>query len=403
MKNKILILIATVLCFTFVACSSDDVLENVIVGETGEGTEGVIHDMEFADASRSSLTLEGSSMKFAWNAGDEIAVYPVWVDGVNQEFDEGENPRTVLTYIVQTRETDESVTGSFGQEGEKVILSQKNTEEYLAWSPFFNVPGRVAPEEGCGELPVTYEGQTQVANVKIGYKGGDDDDKYKESEAVASSHLGAYDYLYAQAEQQKTGYTCFDFHHLQATIRFYMQVPEPDKIQVFDSLMIMHTFSTHAAEYKFTTKGTFDLNTQTFTPTKQPNTVVLKLGENGFDLRDYNEDTGEYSDTYSDQYKRNNKYYIIAYMELYPLTLIHDDILMPTLYLCGHTGSGDNLKKNYYKARLVKKNILAGKLYQWTTTPDEEEPITFEVISVQQWEAETGYNNGDEGTGTNNW
>ena len=59
--------------------------------------------------------------------------------------------------------------------------------------------------------------------------------------------------------------------------------------------------------------------------------------------------------------------------------------------------------RTFYKAMLTKRNLLAGKAYQWTTTPDEEEPITFEVLSVQQWEEETGFTNGDKGNGTQDW
>jgi hypothetical protein len=64
---------------------------------------------------------------------------------------------------------------------------------------------------------------------------------------------------------------------------------------------------------------------------------------------------------------------------------------------------GGEKVRTYYKAKLTKKNLRAGYVYQWTTTPDEEQPITFEVLTVQQWEEETGFTNSDEGKGTKDW
>ncbi len=406
MKN-ILTLTAAVLCLALVACSSDDVLEAGGVDAGYDGTSAIIPSIEFEDMSRSSLVIDGGKMKFSWNDGDMIAVYPVYKEGTDQGFEDGENPRWVLEFLAgSARDNEENMIGSFGEDGEKVKLFTKNTTEYYGWSPFVVSPVEMtAPEILNRPIKVTYLGQTQAQNVEIGYKGGDDNALYLASEANASAHLGKYDYLYAKATQAPSGYTLFDFKHLQATVRFYMEVPQPETMQVFDSIMVLHNFATNSEERKFTTKGEFDLATQTFNYIEQPRTVTLKFGEEGFDLRDYDASTDTYSTTYSDKYKlkSNGKYYIIAYMQMYPVNMIHDDILLPTLYLLGHKMVDGEKVRTYYKAKLTKKNLLAGKAYQWTTTPDEEQPITFEVLTVQQWEEETGFTNGDEGKGTQNW
>lgn len=405
MKN-ILTLTAAVLCLALVACSSDDVLEAGGVDTGYDGTSAIIPSIEFEDMSRSSLVIDGGRMKFSWISGDMIAVYPVYDETKEQGFEDGENPRRVLELLEgTTRDNEKDMIGSFGEDGERVKLFTPNTSEYYAWSPFVLTPTEMsAPEKLNRTLKVTYEGQTQAQNVEIGYK-ADNKEKYLESEAIASAHLGKYDYLYAKATQAPTGYTLFEFQHLQATIRLYMEVPEPETTQVFDSIMILHNFSTNSEKYKFTTKGEFNLATQEFTYTKQPRTVTLKFGENGFDLRDYDETNDTYSATYSDRYKlsSNDKYYIIAYMQMFPVDLIHDDILLPTLYLLGHKTVGNEVVRTFYKAKLSKKTLLAGTAYQWTTTPDEEQPITFEVLTVQQWEEETGFTNGDDGKGTQDW
>lgn len=405
MKN-ILTLTAAVLCLALVACSSDDVLEAGGVDAGYDGTSAIIPSIEFEDLSRSSLVLEGGKMKFSWQDDDRIAIYPVYKEGAGQDFADGENPLQILQFLSGTaRDAEDNIVGSFGQNGEKVKLFTKNTSEYYAWSPYENAAHNKAPEILDSPMKMNFTGQTQAQNVEIGYKGGDDNALYLASEANASAHLGKYDYLYAKATQAPTGYTLFEFKHLQATVRFYMEVPQPETMQVFDSIMVLHNFATNSEERKFTTKGEFDLATQTFNYIEQPRTVTLKFGEEGFDLRDYDASTDTYSTTYSDKYKlkSNGKYYIIAYMQMYPVNMIHDDILLPTLYLLGHKMVDGEKVRTYYKAKLTKKNLRAGYVYQWTTTPDEEQPITFEVLTVQQWEEETGFTNGDEGKGTQDW
>jgi hypothetical protein len=60
-------------------------------------------------------------------------------------------------------------------------------------------------------------------------------------------------------------------------------------------------------------------------------------------------------------------------------------------------------RKVYKADNLVKKNLQAGGLYQWTVTgagPDT--PIEFQNITIQQWAEGPGFTN-DDGAGTGEW
>ena len=415
MKN-IFTYLTVVAVMLLVSCSSDSIVAD---GEMilEEGTMATKPSLESGDASRSALFLKDGKMMFEWRDTDKIAVYPMYKEGTNQDFDGID--QSMMKKLMYRRSTTNSVDldkAEFSINGEKYILDVKNTRDYVAWAPLLEGPAfanRRVPELGYTEMPVVYNGQIQASNVEMGHYVTTDDTEmaaYMASEKAASAHLGTFDYLYAQGNQGATGYTCFNFSHLQATIRFYMVIPEPDKPQVFDSLIIYHKHDAgDIAGYNFVTKGRFNLDTKSMTVDEIASKLTLKLGTEteGMDLIDHevgSETEGEYKSVY----KRGDRYFLIAYMQMYPVNITMDNMQKPTLYLCGHTGSeatGD-LKKNFYKARLDKKNILAGKWYQWATSLDEDQPIEFEVVSVQEWEADdTFYNtvNKQEGQGTQDW
>ena len=415
MKN-IFTYLTVVAVMLLVSCSSDSIVAD---GEMilEEGTMATKPSLESGDASRSALFLKDGKMMFECRDTDKIAVYPMYKEGTNQDFNSIDE--SMMKKLMYRRSTTNSVDldkAEFSINDEKYILDVKNTRDYVAWAPLLEGPAftnRIVPELGYTEMPVVYNGQIQASNVEMGHYVTTDNTEmaaYMASEKAASAHLGTFDYLYAQGNQGMTGYTCFNFSHLQATIRFYMVIPEPDKPQVFDSLIIYHKHDAgDIAGYNFVTKGRFNLDTKSMTVDEIASKLTLKLGTEteGMDLIDHevgSDTEGEYKSVY----KRGDRYFLIAYMQMYPVNITMDNMQKPTLYLCGHTGSeatGD-LKKNFYKARLDKKNILAGKWYQWATSLDEDQPIEFEVVSVQEWEADdTLYNtvNKQEGQGTQDW
>lgn len=412
MKN-IFTYLAVAAMTLFVSCSSDSIIadgENVILEE---GTMASKPALESGDETRGTLYLENAMMRFDWNEGDKIAVYPLYKPGTGQDITAiSESKVQFLTYLQNVDGGSGLSKAEFSPNGKKFVLNVKNTKDFVAWAPCLgeDFKDRKVPEFGYTAMPVTYENQIQSANVEMGHYDPAKSDEMAlllASEKRASAHLGNYDYLYAQAEQAGTGYTCFTFSHVQATVRFYMQIPESDNPQVFDSLVIYHKFEAPGREgVNFVEKGKFSLETQRMTVDKKTNKLKLKLGTEteGMDLIDH--ETGKYKSIY--KYKRGDRYFLIAYMQMYPVNITMDNMQWPTLYLYGHTGTEDegNLKHTYYKARLAKKNIEAGKWYQWATTLDEEQPIQFEVVNVEEWKADdTFYNtvNKQEGQGTQDW
>ena len=57
-----------------------------------------------------------------------------------------------------------------------------------------------------------------------------------------------------------------------------------------------------------------------------------------------------------------------------------------------------------HKENLEKPNLTANMFYQWTSGENNGDPaIIFDHISVQDWERDVVYSNGEEGTGTSAW
>lgn len=401
------------------SCSTEDVFDETPVAGIKAGTEAAISEMPLAEESRSALAYDNGSMLFTWNNGDKIAIYPKFISAEVQRFPDADaSPQVVYTYVSggDTPQQRGVVIGAFGvTEEESTKLDIEGSHNFYAWYPYRSEGPLAAPELGYRHMPVDYEGQVQSKNVEIAYY-QKDDEKYLASERTASAHLAQYDYMAAEAEQGEDLYTYFGFNHLQATVRFYMKVPNPDLDQTFDSLLLFRKNDGGLEQYNFVSKGYYDMQEMDFITEddeyklEQPAMLKLKLGEEGFDLIDREANSSRYGKT-SDLYKRGDNYILIAYMAVAPVNLTLDAHPKPILYLCAHTGTGDDMVKRYYKATLSKKNIEAGYLYQWSSSTNEEQPITFEELEVEEWKEEVGYINtvvGDDGSkipgaGTENW
>ena len=60
-------------------------------------------------------------------------------------------------------------------------------------------------------------------------------------------------------------------------------------------------------------------------------------------------------------------------------------------------------QRKCYKATLSKLKLEAGKHHQWSVaSAPEDEPITFEEITIQQWADGPGFTN-EDGIGTEDW
>ena len=99
-------------------------------------------------------------------------------------------------------------------------------------------------------------------------------------------------------------------------------------------------------------------------------------------------------------YYYNNAGYIVSYMMIAPIDLSDADDI--SIYLKGHDGSGTYYFKS--QGELEKPNLTANMFYQWTSGDNNGDPaIVFDHISVQDWERDVIYSNGEGGTGTGTW
>lgn len=345
------------------------------------------------DLTRTSLTysLAEKRMKFTWETGDNIGVFPTTSNTAQQV----EFSLTNEELIVGAN----SVTGMFEPADENVEPLEVNTH-YASYSPYLsyqnaNSKFNVSDPFGYNNVPVSYEGQRQAVNVNIQKfydrnNSTESMDAYKASEIPACEHLGDYDYLVSDATTTELGGVHFNYSRLGGVVRFYFLVPAAE---VFDELQLVNS------EANFMLEGTMDVMSNTLTATKTGHMLKLKLGpdsKTSGDSFDMTKVDGNPVCAASYKLDKSNAY-IIAYMMAAPIELA--SLKACTLYLVGHKSSTD-ATKTYYKATLNKYDIPQDRVLQWTsTTLAPDDPITFSPITVQEWEAGTTFTNGD-GNGT---
>ena len=122
------------------SCSSDSIVAD---GEMilEEGTMATKPSLECGDASRSALFLKDGKMMFEWRDTDKIAVYPMYKEGTNQDFNSiGQSMRQKLEYRRSTTNSVDLDKAEFSPNGEKYVLNVKNTKDFVAWAPFLERP-----------------------------------------------------------------------------------------------------------------------------------------------------------------------------------------------------------------------------------------------------------------------
>lgn len=365
------------------SCSSDQLLdkEDIITeqssGSATLGVTAIIPPVEWANGeqlSRSSLVLNGGGMKFSWENEDKIGVYPVLGNEVVQQ--------QCLTLIPGSN-SQNAANGSFGVGGQSVLLS--GSTQYAAYSPY-NVLNDISGDEVADyykQIPISYLGQKQMGTVNMSkYITSDTESMaiYNQSEAETSAHLGQYDFLAACATQADNKSTSFQFIHMGATVRFNIEVP---------ARIIYEKIQVKTPTKAFTTKATIDLTTQTLTAKETSDIMTLEFS-GGLDMQEGATDVGKYL------HPTKNKYIIIAYMEVAPLTTGAS-----TLYLIGQTSDGT---KKYYAASLASKTIVAGKAYQWNAKETDETDISIQMKEITSDGYFTGEGLSDGGNfGDNDW
>lgn len=351
---------------------------------------------------RSTLVYDfaGKIMIASWEMDDAIGVFPVTQGGKNIEASMSSSQKWIVD-----NEKGLSNGGSFSSavfvKSDNGFATLEAGATYVAYSPY----DIGSSESHYDNIPVTYRGQTQMANIDVSayYQRDDSEEKmtaYRDSEPAASAHLNAYDYLASTAVATPTGGAHFVFKRLGSVSRFFMKLPE---LAVYESMVFFNK------DVNFTLDAIMDVKSQTLIPTATGHSLNLKFGATGFDLTDKTKTPTSFN---------GDQPCIIAYMMSAPIELKSHNAC--TLYLLGHKDINatqyaeldDDKKdlyekintdcyriKTYYKATLSKYDMDQNMVQRWTPSWGKDEPIEFETISVQQWVEETGYTN-EKGTET---
>ena len=353
------------------ASCSQDVIEGDAVYE-GE-VYATLPELDYDNmVTRSSLIYNYSEKKmhFSWDSGDKIGVFAVNSDPAR---------RQQIQYDLKGGAG--TIAGSFDSYDTDVQASIEKNKSYLAFRPYSKI-GNYA------KLDVKYDGQTAKAYPKMKYfpfsgNTNANADKYKASEAAASAHLTDADYMVAPPVVASMDHHCaFEFKRIGAVVRFYLKSP---KAMIYDGIQLV------AKGKKFVLSGMLDAEKRMITPVTTSTAMFLNFSS----PLDMSKPTSTSADYYY-----NGTGYIVSYMMIAPIDL--RDAQDISIYLKGHIGS----TTYYYKSQgtLEKPNLTANMFYQWTSGENNGDPaIIFDHISVQDWERDVIYSNGEDGTGTSTW
>jgi hypothetical protein len=352
------------------SCSQDvihdsDICENEVYATLPE----LNYDNSVEGVTRSALVYDYSAqkMRFTWEEGDQLGVFPIIEDAGRRQqirFDLMKGAGTA--------------GGAFDSYDESIKAISQNSE-YVAFRPY-------TTEDDYTKLNVFYNSQVASAWPMMKYCPSfkqnpyKDEEKYKDSEKAASAHLSKADYMVSlPVVAEGNGHCAFEFKRVGAVVRFYLKSP---RAMVYDGLQLL------VKGKKFVHTGMLNATTRTITPVTTGSYLDLTFLP-ALDMTNTNSD-----------YYYNGKGYIVSYMMVAPIDL--SDAENVILYLKGHVGN----TPYYYKAKgpLAKPNLKANDFYQWTSADNSDDgAIIFDEISVQDWERDVTYSNGEEGTGTGSW
>lgn len=412
MNKNILKYIPMLMALLMVSCSSDDTLECINpsaevtpnLNDGGFAVTGTMGDYEFNLTSEDNKPLTRSTlifdrdnklMKFSWQSGDKIGIFYLGDDEDDEEFKSEQ-----FAFVLDEQESNLSVNSSHGvfvNSDPGMGYPRHANAGYVSYIPY----KEQGPENNFTyeAIPITFRNQQQRANVKMNcywQKQSDTDEngvKYFQSEKDACAHLSDYNYQVSDIISTPSATMHFVYKSIATTVRFYMYAPLNTKLY-FDSLQVVNN------DADFVLDATMNVKTGQLTPVKTSHVLSLSFrdvdGPNvGIDMTNNTDPTKETYNYWDKDYPTDG--YIMAYMMIAPINLKQDNIRNSTLYLCGHDKLG---KKHYFSATLSKINFEGGKHYQWVVDPKDDKPITFKVVTVQEWESAVYGNNG---AGTETW
>lgn len=402
-------LFAIVLPLVLAGCAADHAdITTDGAGERGlceyEGVTGSKPMPEYyGTATRATLAFNvvTSKLEFKWEKEDKVGVFAVRTDANGTE---SVPAQSQTEFVVNELVSDLNVKFRISDED---FLIKANTK-YHSYSPY-------RKHDGNNILPVKYTGQKQTESPDINAyynwqvnKDAEDAQtnltNYSASEAAASAHLSAYDYLVSSAVSPRDNVLHLQFVRLNAIVRFFLKVPEA---VIYDSMQVVNKDADFivAADIDITKqKSNYDATTDpdyTFSNIRTSHIVSLEFDHKGNTAPTHGLDLTNENSNYYIQAKNPKPGYIIAYMMFAPINLKSDDISNSTLYLIGHDSHGN---KKYYRAttQLAKLAIGQNKFLQWTYTQTfNEDPIEFEPVEMQTWKDDTTFSN--DGGGTEGW
>lgn len=349
------------------ASCSQDVIEGDAVYE-GE-VYATLPELLDGSVTRSALVYNYSEKKmhFAWDSGDKIGVFAINNDAAR---------RQQIQYDLKKGAG--TMAGSFDSYDTDVQADIKKDQSYLAFRPYSKV-GNYA------KLDVKYDEQTAKAFPKMKYfpfsgNANANADKYNASEAAASAHLTDADYMVAPPVVASVDHHCaFEFKRIGAVVRFYLKSPQP---MVYDGIQLV------AKNKQFVLTGMLDAQKRVISPVTTSTAMFLTFSS-PLDLTNT-----------SSEYYYNGSGYIVSYLMIAPIDLTDAEDI--SIYLKGHIGNNTYYFKS--QGELEKPNLTANMFYQWTSGDNNGDPaIVFDHISVQDWERDVIYSNGEGGTGTGTW
>ena len=350
------------------SCSQDAIEDSVVHGDEVYVTLQELDEGNMVTRTALTYNCLDKRIHFTWESGDNVGVFAL--------NDDPSKRQQVLFDLTNGAGT---LSAGFVSADESVQTIEKD-KKYIAFRPY-------SKEDDYSKLDVKYEGQTAKAYPKMKYypfsagNPNQDIDKYNESEKAASAHLSKADYMASlPTTALRDSYCAFQCKRLGVVVRFYLKSP---RNIIYEGIQLV------ARGKKFTLTGVLEADKRIIYPLTTSNALNLTFSP-----------TLDLTDT-SSEYYHNGTGYIVSYMMIAPIDLRDAEDI--SIYLKGH----DNDNNTYYyksSGELEKPNLTANMFYQWTSRENFGDPaIVFEHISVQEWERDVIYSNGEEGSGTGNW
>lgn len=225
--------IALVAASALTACTNDVIeKENQEPSVTVlEGVNASVPDFVYDETTRTALSIGDTGVSFAWNEADEVGIVP------------------------------ENVASS------QMLWTIKDISEDLHSATFQNSSYSLSPESRF----VAYYPYKSGAEYRYNQKWTVDYTGQQQPANNVTTHLGAYDYMYAPVTTATAdGKASFSFSHIGAML--YVNVKMPGVGATIKKL----TLSVEDGE--FNTKGEVDFADGTFTPVETASTIEMTLG-----------------------------------------------------------------------------------------------------------------------------